>query len=931
MPSRERVMANRREHEGLPRLVLTDLELDGVSVLAIPYGTALAELTTWSTLTFARTFGQARRDKGAAQLVASRLSELLGPNRDPHETYRTTGSDRARFNASAFFRDEDWRVWTPNARVTTADFLQQHEPGNAGRNSLRTDVVVYDIAAAKARLLPLEDRLLHAVILGEVKREHASAAKAKETQVKPLLGPAKSGALAIYWDDVEQRIFWHDKDKRTREAPLAALPAYGVKFKGAPKLTIADLKPPTSVIDLFDRVEDVLHGEGVDRESRYTVMLQLLLAKLLDEMNHEGDPKTPLDIQDPIALGMDADVALEKFNELLVQAVAYFGAKLPKGLPEQMNVKPDTLVHVLPLLADKDLTHAAPRLMQDFFMKFAKSLYKWDMAQYFTPTTITSFIVSIVNPAFAEKVKDPACGSADFLMATHRMRAGRKQLVTSIFGVDNTETALQVGELNKVLHGTTAIDLHLGDSLEDIDSVINVDNKGRGKYDAIVCNPPFGKSITEKRPMVLAKFDLAQEWRHSLKDGGWEPTGKVRKTQQKGILFLEACIRMAKPGGRIAIILPNGYLGNRGPQYVVLRNYLLRQCRIAAIVSFPRFTFKQSGADVSASLLVLEKRDKPLAAVDDDVDYSIAVEMVERPGWELGNKVGRPTWKRDESDGTEIVVAGEKVLDFDLNDILDRLRDSDAQKHFSWLAGDSAGSGRLGWSVPITRVLADEKWTLDPKRHCKKYVEAQAAIATVVHFKLGDVVDVVDAFSATALHEDRDPAATYRYVEIGDVGAGTYTSTDYRGWQLPERAKHDASAGDIFVGGIWNSVSKWFMAGGDTEALVVTNGFTKLRVKPGKKDYLVDVVAGLCLEAYSVQMRGVARGSDGLAEITNDDLQTVLLPRLKDPAVRAELQAFVDQLKKGHTTVKAAVENMSAMSLLPLPDVPRRHSHVVLV
>jgi len=128
MPSRDRVMVNRREHEGLPRLVLTDLELDGVSVLAIPYGIALAELTTWSTLTFARTFGQARRDKGADQLVASRLSELLGPNRDPHETYRTTGSDRARFNASAFFGDEDWRVWTPNARVTTADFLQQHEP-----------------------------------------------------------------------------------------------------------------------------------------------------------------------------------------------------------------------------------------------------------------------------------------------------------------------------------------------------------------------------------------------------------------------------------------------------------------------------------------------------------------------------------------------------------------------------------------------------------------------------------------------------------------------------------------------------------------------------------------------------------------------------------------------------------------------------------
>lgn len=128
MPSHDIVMANHRESDRLQRVVLTDLEHDGVTALAIPYFVALAELTTWSTLTFSRTFGQARRDTGAAQLVASRLAELLGANRDPNDSYRTTGSDRSRFSADEFFGEENWRWWTPDARVSTAGFLQHYEP-----------------------------------------------------------------------------------------------------------------------------------------------------------------------------------------------------------------------------------------------------------------------------------------------------------------------------------------------------------------------------------------------------------------------------------------------------------------------------------------------------------------------------------------------------------------------------------------------------------------------------------------------------------------------------------------------------------------------------------------------------------------------------------------------------------------------------------
>ena len=63
--------------------------------------------------------------------------------------------------------------------------------------------------------------------------------------------------------------------------------------------------------------------------------------------------------------------------------------------------------------------------------------------------------------------------------------------------------------------------------------------------------------------------------------------------------------------------MPNGYLGNRSTKYVAFREWLIRHARIVAVVGFPRFTFKKSGADVSASVVLMEKRAEPLKHAKD--------------------------------------------------------------------------------------------------------------------------------------------------------------------------------------------------------------------------------------------------------------------------------------------------------------------------
>lgn len=814
----------------------------------------------------------------------------------------------------------------PKANIRVEAVIKRF--GNSGRNSFRADIIVLDVPVASVPS-DVDSLLAHALILGEVKRDSAAAPSAVEFQVKPMLDFAKRhDCVALYWDDVEQRVFWQTVKggRRTvQEGPLTDLPVYGAK-PGASRLTFSTIDPDKPLLAVFARIEDILHAASVGPSKRFGVMLQLLLAKLHDEHQHETTPQDALIIQDFAALEVDPAVAMSTMNALLAKAVLYYQTFLPEKVSPKFPITGQTLLEIMRVLAPVKIITMRQSVIQDFYMYFAKHIYKWDLAQYFTPTTVTDFIVEVLNPRWGEHVKDPACGSADFLTAAFRrgQSQGWADYSSSLWGTDVSPEAVQVAVLNMILNGDGKTNIHREDALAKV--VANEQS-----CDVVICNPPFGKRILEKNSGTLGDFELGREWK--LEDGKWTVSGEILKAQETGILFAELCVRLLRPGGRMALVVPNGYLGNRSSKYIVLRDWLLRHTRIAAIVALPRFTFKGSGADVSASVIFAERRETPLLSAVDDADYDFAVEVIDRVGWVTGDKKGRPTYRRDATDGTYILDDNDElILDSDFTATLAALRTSDAAQFNDWLLGDGEEDGKPGWSRSIGSVASDDLRTLDPKRLCRKTSEVVDSITSREHFTLGEVVDFA-AEGVDSIGNRQRPVAstTYNYVEIADVEVGSFRWTTRLGWELPDRARHFAEEGDIYVGGIWNSVRKWFLVGAGHHDLVVTNGMHRLRLKPGKESYLLDLVAGLCSEAYGVQMRGMARGSDGLAEISPSDAANVVLPRIKDEVVRGELQPFVDQLLGGFTTVEAKVSSLLQANRLPIPIPPKRPDHTSVV
>lgn len=797
--------------------------------------------------------------------------------------------------------------------------------GNNGRNSFRSDFAVLDVPCNSLNTRDVNEVLSHALLICEVKRDSTKSNYVKATQVKPMLDFAiKDSTVGLYWDNIEQRVFWIEKDgdrKVIKEGPLSYLPSFGSEIMET-SLTFNDLHPADSLLGTFNRLEDILHQASYSPEKRYDILLKLLLTKIFDEHAFESRPTENLAIQDFKSQGYTSENVKRIFSGIVRKAVRFYNPHLSKKISEDLDVTGDTISSMLEILAPIKIIHSSREVVQTFYMKFAKDMYKWDLAQYFTPTTVTDFLVEIINPQFGENIADPACGSADFLVAAFRiLRKFNPGYADCVWGFDNSPNAVQVAKLNMILNGDGKTNIIGQDSLEHVDDFLE-------RFDVITCNPPFGSKIVENRSSVLKKYDFGFEWEYQ--DGKLIKTDKLLAKQETGILFLELCVKICRSQGRIAIILPNGYLGNKSHKFRIVREWILRNTRIAAIVSLPRFTFKSSGADVSASVLYLEKRDHPLANLKEDEEYMLAVEMVEKTGWEA-NKKATPIYKRNNEDGSLITDDDcNPVLDCDFADVVKRISCSQATSYFNWLPQCSDEVDGT-WSVSIDDIYEDPDLSVDPKRLCRKFTKLREKISERDYLNLGEIVDFIPEGKmpdGKPVHIDKSD--TYDYVEIADIGFGSFTSNEYRGWALPSRARHLALPGDLYIGSIWGSAVKWCFIPDYTSKTIVTNGCFRCRVKEGQEVHLIDLIAYINTEGWGVQMRASSRGSDGLAEISETDARNVLIPLLSDKQ-RNALKPYIENLKTGGATIKSLVRTMIKENQLDYVEPSKRSSHVVLV
>lgn len=212
--------------------------------------------------------------------------------------------------------------------------------------------------------------------------------------------------------------------------------------------------------------------------------------------------------------------------------------------------------------------------------------------QFRTPRHIIKLMVDMTAPQPADEICDPAAGTAGFLVAASEYirdehpsvltdAAQRKHFHASMFhGYDFDNTMLRIASMNMLMHGIESPDIRYRDSLSEGAS------EDAEKYTLILANPPFAGSL---------------DYESTSKD-----LQRVVKTKKTELLFVALFLKLLKPGGRAAVIVPDGVLFGSSKAHKDLRRILVEDQKLDGVVKLPSGVFRPY-AGVSTAILLFTK------------------------------------------------------------------------------------------------------------------------------------------------------------------------------------------------------------------------------------------------------------------------------------------------------------------------------------
>ncbi|RAX53861.1 hypothetical protein CCY99_05625 [Helicobacter sp. 16-1353] len=467
--------------------------------------------------------------------------------------------------------------------------------GNAGRNHLRVDIVIYENDD--------KDKIL---LIAKIKRDKKDKDSAIKNQLKPAI-IKQNAPFGIYFDGIENTFFTKD-DNYSQEHTLLKLPHFGYKFNDTP-LRLKDLEPIKNITGIIFKVEQILHNMGTTKEEKYREFFKLILSKYYDEK--EKNENDIMDFQ-------RSKNTIENINKLYKKAKAYYGNE---RLSDNIDMQDSTMEKIVALMQNFSFSESKQNILQTLFMKFAQSSLKTELDQFYTPIDIVEFIVSMLKIGNTTKIIDPAGGSADFLIGCLKKN---KNSAKNISYWDISKNAIEVARLNMILNGDGRT------NIKCIDSIFSSDLQNN-TFDIVITNPPFGqKTIYNGSESDIIGYELFAKYNY----------------KQLGVLFIERSINLLKNSGILCIVVPNGFLNN--PNDISIRKFLLDKTRIIAYISLPEGAFKGSETGVKTGILVLKKENIKN-------DYEIFSAVANNIGFDFRSKDLSPIFHRNKESGELIL------------------------------------------------------------------------------------------------------------------------------------------------------------------------------------------------------------------------------------------------------------------------------------
>lgn len=429
--------------------------------------------------------------------------------------------------------------------------------------------------------------------------------------------------------------------------------------------------------------------DGLQKQPAFFELLKVIFCKIHDE---RSIPK-PLEFYATAKEKVSPDGRLtvkrrigKIFDEVKRRYPAIFDSN------DEIKLQPRSLSYIVGELQRYSFLDTHVDVKGKAYEELVGANLRGDRGEFFTPRNVQRMAIRMLDPRPGERILDPACGTGGFLVIAmseaitrlHRDSKSRmpksaayrqalndkiQQLANeSFFGFDINPDLVKATKMNMVMNNDGSGNILRQDSLlhphewdadfrQQLAKALGLtagDLRGPedlSHFDVIATNPPFGSKLPIVDRETLEQYDLGHVWIDE-EGGKWRKSDQIQTSQPPEILFIERCWQFLKPGGRMAIVLPDGILGN--PQLEYVRYWILTRCRLVASIDLHPDTFQPRNGTQTSVLILERKSEREMtqeARQGQLSDYEIFMAQVLAIGHD---KRGNALYKRN-PDGEEVL------------------------------------------------------------------------------------------------------------------------------------------------------------------------------------------------------------------------------------------------------------------------------------
>ena len=520
-----------------------------------------------------------------------------------------------------------------------------------------------------------------AMIIIEAKRSDKKPSDAKygEDQLKSYMAASPVCRFGL-WVGQERLAFERDFESGEINR-VGDIPRFGDDEPERP--TRADLVPAHELKSVFRRCHNYIYANaGLQKAEAFHELLKLIFCKTFDEEEGGEDLIFSVHPKERTSESGQRRLMEERLGLLFDKILERYPFIFEES--ERITLDARVAAYVVYELQYLSLLETTTDVKGDAYEELVGENLRGDRGEYFTPRNVCDMAVRMVMALYPEKeltslkVLDCCCGTGGFLVSwlnnlfkvilhqeegrpvgrrlSPRDRARRRvkdACTLNMFGLDINPFLVRTCQMNLVLHGDGSSNVFRVDSVR---SPGEWDEDPRrkvpyGKADVVFTNPPFGGNAKIDDAHILDQYELSR----------WE-SNDSRSVLPAEQLFVETALKFVKPGGYLAIVLPDGILNNPGLRFI--RSWLLRRSRLIASIDLPKTTFKASGGVNNPSVLLVQKFTREQVVQADkgiiDTDYQVFMATPQTAG--INNR-SAPVYLRH-SDGREQVDDdGNKMID----------------------------------------------------------------------------------------------------------------------------------------------------------------------------------------------------------------------------------------------------------------------------